>query len=112
MKKANFYLMIKTFLISSILAIILLTSGCTTYQIPDEVCTYGTVTCETGQYVCENFEIPEPICFYFNVACTNLQILCSTEPGTPQYETALKNLRLINREVQTYIAKQPGKVPN
>jgi len=84
--------------------------SCTTIQIPDQVCTYGTMVCETGTYICENYEIPEPICMYFNIACVSLNTLCELQPDTPEYDIALENLKVANNELQLYldnIASQP-----
>jgi len=107
MKKINLILLfVVTLLLLSF-------NGCTTIQVPEQVCTYGSMVCETGNYVCNNFEIPEPICMYFNLACSSLQTLCNTEPGSVAYNDAIKNLELANTKLNTFlqdnIANSPGE---
>ncbi len=98
---------VKSILLVALLFVIIMTfNRCTTYEIPQEVCTYGIMTCDAGQFVCENFEIPEPICLYFNLACENLNVLCSAEYGSDEYKTALQNLNIANLELNKYIEIQ------
>lgn len=82
---------------------VLLFSRCSQFQIPDEVCTYGGMVCETGSFVCDNYQIPDPICSYFNIACTNLNLLCSAEYGSDEYKTALLNLKNANVAIQKFL---------
>lgn len=98
---------LKSVLVVAILLLIMIGSnGCTTFEIPAEICTYGQMTCDAGQYICENYEIPEPVCLYFNVACTNLNILCTSEYGSEQYKTALKNLNDANIALNKFVIEQ------
>ena len=93
------------YFIALLIAMICLFNSCTSVQIPQEVCTYGQMTCDAGLYVCENYEIPEPICQYFELACLNFTILCESEYGSVAYQTALKNLNIANVKLNEYIAQ-------
>jgi len=103
----KYLIFIKTFLvITGLILFLSIAPGCTTFEIPEEVCTYGLMTCDAGQYICNNYELPPAVCTYFNVACVNLEILCNSEPGSNQYKTALKNLNDANIAINTFIQDQ------
>ena len=103
-------ILIKSILVISIVTIVLLVTGCSGgSQLPPEVCTYGEMVCNTGNYVCENFPVPEPICTYFNLACINLSVLCEFEPGTPEYKAAIESLDSINVVMGNYLDSVQAK---
>lgn len=98
---------LKSFLvILSILILLLVTPGCTTIEIPEEVCTYGMMTCDAGTFICENYELPPAVCDYFSIACTSLEVLCSVDYGSPEYNTALKNLNDANISLNKFVSDQ------
>lgn len=107
----KFAIWFKTVMVVLSLIFILLISGCTTFEIPEEVCTYGQMTCETGTFICENYELPPAVCTYFSIACTNLNLLCSSEYGSDQYKSALKNLNEANLAINKFVTDQKVAAP-
>lgn len=102
---------IKSIIVVALFSLFVFISGCSGgSQIPPEVCNYGELVCSTGNYVCENFEIPDPICTYFNLACINLSVLCNSEPGSNEYNTALKSLNDLNVKVSEWMNKNTGQI--
>lgn len=73
-------------------------------KIPDPVCEYGEVTCNTLQYLCENYpEISPEICEYSRLACISLSVLCSSDPESPEYEAAQTSLVYINQRLKALV---------
>lgn len=100
----------KTFLlISALILFFLFIDGCTTVEIPEEVCLYGLMTCDAGSYICNNYELPPEVCTYFNVACVNLQVLCNAGYGSDEYKMALKKLNEANLKFNNFVLESSKK---
>ena len=58
--------------------------------IPEPVCEYGEITCNTINYLCSTYpQIPPAVCDLSNIACTALNVLCNTN-ATPEAKEAAK----------------------
>lgn len=72
--------------------------------IPDPVCEYGEITCETLNYICTNYpQVPPEICEYSNLACLALSVLCSSDPESSEYKAAETSLVYINQKLRSFV---------
>lgn len=68
--------------------------------IPEPVCQYGEITCNTIDYLCSTYpEIPASLCDLSNIACTALNILCNVESSDEAKEAAQISLVYVNTRI-------------